>query len=116
MGDATYVYDALIANGASLSQAMKFGNATLVGLNFPAAWTAAALTFLASDAEGGTYNTLRDKDGVEFTMTVAADGYYQLPPDVFAGIRWLQLRSGIAGAVVAQGGARTIKCVTRPVG
>ena len=42
-----------ISNGQSLSPQANLGNKLLVGIQMPAVWTAAALTFQASP-DGGT--------------------------------------------------------------
>ena len=44
------VSSATIANGASLSGAVYVGNRRLIGIQMPAAWTAAVLTFQVSPA------------------------------------------------------------------
>lgn len=110
--------DANIANGASLSQAIEnigLGAASaLVGIEMPAAWTAANLTFQVS-FDGDTYKDLYDKDGNEVTVTAAASRYIGLIPSLFAGIRHLKVRSGTSGTPVNQGAARTLRLVVREV-
>jgi hypothetical protein len=104
----------IIANGESLSGSVGLGGSTMVGIVMPATWTAANLTVQASH-DGATYNNLYDDLGTEVTVTAAASRYIALDPSVFAGIRYLKVRSGTSGSAVNQGGDRTITLVTRPV-
>lgn len=110
------IQQATIANGASLSAAIELGvvGAALVGIEMPAAWTAANLTFQAS-VDGTNFNNLYDKDGNEVTVTASTSRYIGLIPSLFAGFRAMKIRSGTSGAAVNQGGDRILKIVTREV-
>ncbi len=117
-----YVSTATIANAASLSDAIDLSGASfglreacaLVGIIMPATWTAASMTFSASD-DNTTFRDLYDSAGTEITYTVAASHHIRVTPSDWAGMQYLKVRSGTAGAAVAQGGARLIKLVFREV-
>lgn len=100
-----------IANGASLSGAIDTGNvgsSKLIGIEMPAAWTAAALTFQVS-TDGTNYFNLHT-DAAEATATAAAAIVIALRADlasVLSQFRYFKVRSGTAGVAVNQGAART---------
>lgn len=103
-----------IANGQSLSAQVGIGiGSAVVGLIMPAAWTAANLTFQAS-GDASVFNNVYDAAGTEFTVTVAVSRYIQMDPSKTDSIAQLKIRSGTAGAPVAQSGAdRVITLVVR---
>lgn len=110
-----------IANGASQSSEIDASGSDILGIEMPAAWTAAAITVLAasredSPASGGaaTFNPIHDDAGVELSFTVAAGRFVALRPDIAPLTRgpWrLKLRSGTAGVPVNQAAERTIVVV-----
>lgn len=102
-----------IANGASLSGAAALNNQRLVAIIMPAAWTAAGLTFQASD-DGTNWFNLHDGAGTEVSLTVAASRYVRLAPLDWSRIRYLKVRSGTSGAPVNQGADRIVTLLTRP--
>ena len=111
---------AAIANNGSLSGAVDAGDGrTLIGLETPGAWTAAAISFDVS-ADGTTYVPLYDTTGAEVNIpsasiaTNAARGF-ALDPVSFVGWRYVKVRSGLNGATVNQGGARSVVLVFREV-
>ena len=110
---------AVIANGAALSGALDLdgGARSLVGLQLPAAWTAASLTFAVS-FDGTTFVPLY-WDGAEYTIAAAGGAAaslgVSLEPSAFAGWPFVKVRSGTAGTPVNQGAERTIQAVTRAV-
>lgn len=107
---------ATIAISTALSAAVDLGAiGTLVGIQMPAAWTTANLTFQASYDGGTTYQDLYDDAGNEVTVTAAASRNIYLSPEEWAGIQLLKVRSGTSGTPVNQAAARTITLVTRPV-
>lgn len=111
---------ASIANGASLSQVIDlYGVGTgsaIVGLEMPAAWTAASITFSVShDIGTQTFKDYYDDAGTEITVTAAASRFIRLIPSLFAGIRYIKVRSGTSGSPVNQGAARDVKLVVRAV-
>ena len=112
-GGASEVLTATIANGASLSGALSLSGFRFVGVQMPAAWTAAVITFQAS-FDGTTYADLTF-EGTEINYAAAASQYIAADPAKFAGIRYLKIRSGTSSAAVAQGAQRLLSAVTRPL-
>jgi hypothetical protein len=113
------IVDAVIANGQSLSGLIPLGNETLCGIQMPAAWTAADLSFQVS-YDGTTWAEMIDQAGANIAVTGPAASEYvafnNATIALFAGVRFLKIRSGPVGAPVAQGAARTLKCFARPFG
>lgn len=105
-----------IANGASQSNILDLTGQVLLGISMPAAWTAAVLTLLASDTEGGTYEPVHDAAGAEFSITTAAGRHVYLDPVVTRGLRYVKLRSGNTATPVNQGAARTFAVSIEPSG
>lgn len=109
---------ATIASGAALSGAIDLGlngQAEIVGVVMPAAWTAAALTFQVSP-DGTNYSDLYDDGGTEVNFTVAAArafGWQQTTAHKIKGWRWLKIRSGTTGLPVNQAAQRLITVVTK---
>ena len=111
----TKVLTATIANAASLSGEIDLEGFKLMALLMPGAWTAAALTFQASDVAGGTFLDVYDDAGTEVTATVAASraiGLDAILPEL-AAIRFLKIRSGTTGTPVNQAAARTLTLVLK---
>jgi hypothetical protein len=106
-----------ILSGASLSNAALLGDSVLVGIQMPAAWTAASLTFQVSDDGGATWKDLYDDAGVEVTLspTSPAGKRMAVSPDPFGGIVLIKVRSGTSGVPVVQGADRALVLVTRKV-
>jgi len=101
-----------IANGASQSAAIDLTDRgrLLLCIQMPAAWTAANITFLASN-DGVTYGPVYDQY-LELTVyNVAALAYLAVPYWKFMGMRYLKIRSGTAGTPVNQGAGRTLTLV-----
>jgi hypothetical protein len=103
---------ATIANGASLSGAVNLGNGGLAAIVMPSAWTAAVLTFQGS-SDGTNFYNLYDDTGSEITATVSTSRIVALQPSLFAGLRYVKVRSGTSGAAVNQGGERALVLLTR---
>lgn len=102
-----------IANGQSLSAAVPLGSAIVIGIEIPAAWTTANLTFQAS-ADDTTYLDVYDSAGTELTVTVGGvSRHIALDQTLFVGFSSIKVRSGTTGTPVAQGGARTVTLVTK---
>lgn len=98
---------AVIANGASQSNALDIFGQAITGFQMPTGWTAAAITLLASVDEDGPFQPVYDADGTELTVTTAASRFVALDP---AGLRfrYVKLRSGVAATPVNQGAERRI--------
>lgn len=95
---------ATIANGQQESSALSLAGFTLVGIQFPAAFTGTTVTFEMSDAVGGTYVPVYNSAGL-VTYTIAQGRYYAIDPKDFYGINFLKIKSGSA-----EGAARTLLC------
>lgn len=110
--------DVAIANGASLSGAANLDGKALVAVITPAAWTGAAITFKKSP-DGVTYYPVYDKNAevsVAAAVIAAAERrWIDLDPTLMVGASYLKLNSGLNGADVAQGAARTLTLVVRPI-
>lgn len=105
---------ATIASGASLSGSIDLTGRILVAVQMPSAWTAASITFQASN-DGTTFDNVYDTAGTELAATVAASRYVVFDPADLASVRWIKLRSGTSGTPVNQAAERTLTLVARPV-
>jgi hypothetical protein len=113
--DATV--DVVIASGTSQSDEVIIPpGMQLAGILMPAAWTAAALTFLARRQIAETAVALYTGAAEVAVTTAAADRYIVPDPDTLVGIPYLTLRSGTGAVPVNQGAARTLKLVFRLTG
>lgn len=101
-----------IANGTSLSGALdlSISGGPPVGIQMPAAWTAANLTFQVSH-DGTTYQNFQDAAGTEIVAVAAASVFIALDPTIWFGVRFLKARSGTAGIPVNQGAERLLQLV-----
>lgn len=102
-----------ILNGASESSAIALGGRVYFAFTTPAAWTTAAITFLASNEEAGTYSPVYTDGGTELTVAsgnVAAGRNITLSSsnmNYLAPFKFIKLRSGVAATPVNQGADRT---------
>lgn len=103
----------VIASGASLSAEIDCRGRVLAEIQMPATWTAANLTFQYATAAGGSYANMYDPAGTEYTVVAAAASGITMALAAFAGKPFLKIRSGTAGAAVAQGADRTLTLVFR---
>lgn len=100
---------ATIAQGASQSGVIDLEGYQLAALHMPAAWDAADITFLSAPTADGTFQPLYAA-GVEVVEPVAASRACPITYNALAlaSVRFIKIRSGVAGAEVAQTAARTI--------
>ena len=105
----------LIASGTALSNGALLGDHVFVGLQYSAAWTAAALTFQVSDDAGVSWHNLFDDGGNEVTInpTTPAGLRIAITPDPFGGVVLLRIRSGTSGSPVNQAADRNLIVITR---
>lgn len=101
---------ATIASGASLSGAVDLFDRIMAGIEMPASWTAAGLSFEVS-SDGVTYRPLTDDAGAEKTLVVAASKAVQFTLAEGFAWRYLKLRSGTSSAAVNQGADRVVTLV-----
>lgn len=99
--------DALVPNTLTTPAAgIDLDGRTLVGVVIPAGLEGTTLGFTVSETLGGTYRTLMS-GGTAVSITVAADRYVALDPNMFAGVRYVK------PVVGAQTGDITLKLVVR---
>jgi pectin methylesterase-like acyl-CoA thioesterase len=115
MGLLRKVATATIAINQSLSNAISVGNGMLAGIQMPAGWDAAALSFQVSH-DGITYADLYVAAGTEVSITTAASRYIALDQSTWNGVQFLKVRSGLTAAAVNQTAARSILLISAPVG
>lgn len=89
-----YTDDVTIANSGTTSTQIDLKDKTLLGLFMPSAFTGTAITFLASQASGGTDVTVTDGAGADYSITVAPSKYVPVDPNKFLGVRFLKVKSG----------------------
>jgi len=98
---------ATIALDGTVSTVVNLGGDALVAIHMPTDWTAADLTFQASE-DNVTYDVLYDADGEIVTFTVGADRFIRLNPADWIGAHFLKLVSS-----QQQAAARVFTLVTR---
>lgn len=109
---------ATIANGTALSDAVNLGGHVISAIHMPAAWTAAALTFQASDDGGTTWRDVYDDAGTEVTIASAAVVASRAIVnktilEQLAGLTTVRLRSGVTATPVNQAAQRAIVLVLK---
>jgi hypothetical protein len=104
-----------IASGASLSDAAFTGGLPVCGVQMPAGWDAADLTFQAAADDAANVANVYDKDGAELTSKAAASQFVTLDPSLLAGARYVKVRSGAAASAVTQTANRKITLSIRTV-
>lgn len=100
---------ATIALGASESGVIDLEGYQLAAFYMPAAWDAAAISFLSAPTADGTFEPVY-ADGIEVTEPVAAGRCCPISSNALAlaSLRFIKLRSGTAATPVVQTAARTI--------
>ncbi len=109
------VIQATIASGASLSGAINIDRGELVGIQMPAGWDAADITFAAVINDGVTFGKMVDDAHVEVKITTpAATEYVAIRGYAGVAVRGpgtFKIRSGIAGLPVNQTALRVLGIV-----
>lgn len=98
-----------IPQGKNISDSFDLGDVSVVSIQMPSAWNAAALTFQAGDnleTSGGVFYNLYDTSGNEISITTAASRVVNAT--VLASLRYLKVRSGTASVPVTQTATREI--------
>jgi len=101
---------------------------TVVGIYMPDAWTAANIGFYTTyplvtgsddphvPVTGTVWEPINEPDSTDYLeIQVAAGEYTYIGPDKLAGCRFLRLWSVSSGTGTAQGAARTVILVVRPI-
>ena len=89
-----------IALGETTSQAIPLRRRMVVGLRIPATIEGTAITFLGSEAFGGTYAAIYDSDGTQVSVAVAASRFIGLAgveADAVSAAPFIKLVSNAAG-------------------
>lgn len=112
MEDIDIDYSAVsILSGQTTSAAIDLNGRTLCGFIMPAALTGTALSITASDSLTGTYLTLQDGDGADFSLAIAASKWIPINNvNLTASLRFIKLVSN-----ASEGADRTIKIAKRRV-
>lgn len=99
---------ATIASGASLSGLVYLWPTKAAAFIMPSTWTAAALSFQGS-LDGQTFTDVYNDAGDEYTIPATASQSIVL--DAPLPFPYIKIRSGLTGAPVAQGAARSITVI-----
>lgn len=108
-----------IANGASLSGVLVVpDNINHMAIHMPSAWTAADLTFQASDEVEGTFKNIYTDAGDEVTVQAAASRAISidLNSSALAPYQYLKIRSGTSAAAVNQEADRSLVIEMKAIG
>jgi hypothetical protein len=107
-----------ITSGGTLASAVSIDGLAVVGIITPTAWTAAAITFDVS-YDGVTYVPFWKDDGEvdipSAQISTSAARFFALNPADWVGLNYVKVRSGIKGTEVAQGAARALTLVVKPI-
>ena len=103
-----------IATGGTVSAGARIDGMHVNGLQCPADWTAAVLTFQFS-ADAVNWSDVYDTNGNAVTWQMASGGrYIAVPPATLPGVEWVRVRSGTPGVPVVQAVARGFVWFARP--
>lgn len=129
MTDRLSYADVVIANGASVStNEVDTRSHDIVGIEMPAAWTAAGISFLScfrNDGSGQatslteTFEPVFDGAGAEVTITAVQGNYVGLTQAQQFALRAsgrVKIRSGTSAVPVPQGAARTLRLILSQLG
>ena len=106
------------AAGSSLSDAANLRDLELIGIQFPATWVDAVLTFQVSDDGTNFFDLYIDSANTQVIVTTAvnANRFVGFSANTLAQLgRWnfVKVRSGLTGAHVDQTASRTINLVVK---
>lgn len=106
----------VILNGASVSGEQDMRPWRVVGIEMPAAWDAAGLSFKSSALTGAEV-PMTDTAGAEITFTVAAAKYVGVPDSngIYRSLSFTKLVSGTNAVPVNQTANRTINLLCLPM-
>lgn len=100
-----------IANNTALSAEVNVNGLRIVGVQMPAGWTAAAITFQALISQSGstpTFGEVVDAANAAISLATPTAGTYMALPDSLAlrALGRIKVRSGTSGLPVNQGAQR----------
>lgn len=99
---------------AALSNELDLRGYDIEAIFFPAAWTAAAVTFVVLDEPGGVEHDAFDSSNVEIEVDAAAGRFVKiLPEHSVRGANLVRIRSGTSGTPVNQAAERVLKLSLR---
>ncbi len=104
-----------IAAGASLTGTLNLGCMTLHGVIVPTNWTAADLTFQASNDGGTTWYEVYSNANQEVDYPVTPGSWVVIDPELWRGPNCLRVRSGTKAVPVAQVTYVALQLVLQPV-
>jgi hypothetical protein len=118
-GNTRTLVPVLISSGTALSAEVTVGAKRIVGIQMPAGWDAASITFAALTRQSAaappvlTFGKVQDAGGTEVTVTApAADTYVALADTVaLYGLGRVKVRSGVAATPVNQTADRVLYLV-----
>jgi len=96
-----------ITSGQTVSDALDLQGLALCGIQIPAAFTGASITFQGS-YDGSTYQAIYNVSNTAYSITVGTSRTYAINPADFAGFRYVKIVSASA-----EGANRTIVVSTR---
>lgn len=95
-----------IDNGGTASAAFDLQHYTIIGIEFPSAFTGATIGFTTASTPDGTYKTVVDASGAAVSVTVSTSSVVGYVPDL-AGLRWTKITCS------AQGAARSLNLICK---
>lgn len=102
---------ASIASGQTTSAEIDLLGTALCGIFMPAAFTGTTIKISAASASGGTFVTVTDGAGTDYSLTVAASKYVPVSNlAIVSGLRFIKLISGSS-----EGADRSLTLAVRPV-
>jgi len=118
-GNTRTLVPVLIGSGTALSAEVTVGAKRIVGVQMPAGWDAAGITFAALTRQTSgavptlTFAKVQDAGGTEVLITTpVADTYVAIAPTVaLYGLGRIKVRSGIAATPVNQTADRVLYLV-----
>ncbi len=108
-----------ILTGASLSNTVDLAGKTVVGIEMPAGWDAAALSFQTAASAAANVGDLYDEDGEVSipTGSVVANGVIGFQKIArFEHAEFIAVRSGPTGSAVNQTAERIITLIVEAIG
>lgn len=99
-----------ISDGETESGGLDLRGVSLVGLRVPSGFDGSSISFNRGDSLEGTYQALQLGNGLDHSVTVAAQKDIALDPSLFLSVRFLKLVAG-----TPQTGDTTIELICAPV-
>lgn len=102
IGSVVTTKDVTILNGASKTLVIPLDGQDLVGIYVPSTIQGSQLSFQFAYTFTGTAHDLYGMDGQEVLMDFTADKHHWIDPRIFAGARFLFIRTGTTASAQAQ--------------